>query len=842
MPNRQELRKNCTHSALINAAEHLFAEQGIYQVSIDEITSAANVGKGTFYNHFATRDDIVAAVVQKSLALLLSKLASISNNDSDILQWLINTHLEFFHANPRCLLILQQVRGLQKLVNSVENPVRREIEHYVDSIAELIGPFLRPLGFCTAQILICARFLSGAISGALSVELMVGEGVSLSSDALPMLTESLKMLSVLERKESPFADPPTGKNADFLVDKSSIEQNETVLAFELAAYDHRVLAPLEDAWSPKDFIAHGSRFSTELRQASDLESARQRLLAWVNSSQFNTSLEVQETDMLGRVIARDCARVWRALLHPRNEQVSGWSVLGALYDVISGKERPDLSAGFWAEIAHLSFGLSGRAGRTQSFFDASPSMPSALGHGVQAARLRSSQLDKMAAKVQKTMARYSSGLEDAVLFQRLQHRERILAELGANSDDWNDWRWHLRFVARSESELARFAYLSAGEVERIREATKRGMPFGVTPFYASLFDENGHGEDNRRDKALRAQVIPQERYLQALNQPNGCIFSDFMLEADTSPIPLITRRYAGVAILKPVQSCPQSCVYCQRNWEVVVSKTERAKVSKGKIAAAVAWLAEHPAIHEVLITGGDPFLLPDKELHALLQSIAAIPHIERIRFGTRLPVVLPMRFTPRLVRMLSSFRIPGRREICVVTHVQHSYELTPELVMAVDRLRCGGLSVYNQHVYTFYGSRRFEAAYLRRMLRRCGIDPYYTFYPKGKMETLDYRVPLARILQEQKEEARLLPGLARTDEPVYNLPGLGKNSLNAWQHRDLISLRPQGARVYEFHPWEKKIIPQHSYVGEDIPNLEYLDRLAGIGEDPADYESIWYYF
>ena len=184
----------------------------------------------------------------------------------------------------------------------------------------------------------------------------------------------------------------------------------------------------------------------------------------------------------------------------------------------------------------------------------------------------------------------------------------------------------------------------------------------------------------------------------------------------------------------------------------------------------------------------------------------------------------------------------GRREVAVVTHVEHPYEVTPDLVEAAQRLRNGGIPVYNQLVYTFFVSRRFEASLLRRLLRLAGIDPYYTFATKGKEETAAYRVPLPRLLQEVQEEARLLPGLARTDEPVYNVPGLGKNHVRAIQHRDLVAIRPNGARVYEFHPWEKNIVKQETYVGDDIPILDYLERLRQVGENPADYETIWYYF
>ena len=106
------------------------------------------------------------------------------------------------------------------------------------------------------------------------------------------------------------------------------------------------------------------------------------------------------------------------------------------------------------------------------------------------------------------------------------------------------------------------------------------------------------------------------------------------------------------------------------------------------------------------------------------------------------------------------------------------YEITPEAA-AIQMFKRKGISCYNQAVFTIQNCRRFELSALRKWLKLIGVEPYYTFNAKGKKETDYYRVPLARLQQEAKEEARLLPGLARTDEPVYNVPGLGKNYLRA---------------------------------------------------------------
>jgi lysine 2,3-aminomutase len=315
-----------------------------------------------------------------------------------------------------------------------------------------------------------------------------------------------------------------------------------------------------------------------------------------------------------------------------------------------------------------------------------------------------------------------------------------------------------------------------------------------------------------------------------------------MGEHDTSPIDLITRRYPGIAILKPFNTCAQVCVYCQRNWEIDQVLDPHAKASKKVLDEALEWFDHHRSVGDVLVTGGDPWVMKDEEIQHILQRLSDKKHIYRIRVGSRTPVVLPMRWTDKLVDMMAEYHEPGKREIAVVTHYEHSYEITPESMEAVQKIRRTGMGVYNQQVYTIENSRRFETAKLRRDLKLIGVDPYYTFNMKGKEETSRYMVPIARILQERKEEARLLPGLDRTDEPVFNVPKLGKNHLRSWQDHRLVMIRPDGSRVYEFHPWEKNITPVPPYNYIDVPIYDYLEELAARGENIRDYRTIWFYY
>lgn len=266
-----------------------------------------------------------------------------------------------------------------------------------------------------------------------------------------------------------------------------------------------------------------------------------------------------------------------------------------------------------------------------------------------------------------------------------------------------------------------------------------------------------------------------------------------------------------------------------------------ALAPRQKILRALAWFRKQKGLDEVLITGGDPLMLPDRVLDSILRSFSTMAHIKRVRIGTRAPVVLPMRFDDSLIRLMARYHRP-EQQITVVTHFEHPYEVTPEAREAVGRLARLGISVYNQQVFTMENSRKFETTALRLALKQIGIDPYYCFCAKGEEETNHFRVPIARLLEERKEEARLSPGTVRTDEPVFNVPKLGKNYLRAGQDHHVIAVLPDGARVYEFLPWERNLYPSPTYIHQDVPIYDYLRRLRKRGEDLRDYRNIWYYF
>ncbi|HIJ89756.1 MAG: KamA family radical SAM protein [Desulfobulbaceae bacterium] len=574
-----------------------------------------------------------------------------------------------------------------------------------------------------------------------------------------------------------------------------------------------------------------------IARSQDIEELRSLLIDFTFAVEQQAVEEAGSDDasLLARI--RDCGFSFRTILKKGSEQAAGFSILQVLWDIGHDIPRPELSPAFFADLLYMLLGMQGQGIRKAP--DAIH-LTAVESSGRKAAVKRSRQLDNLWTEVDRRMSAYPSGLDEQAVRRRQGRKEKILSVLGGSLENWHDWRWQISHIVRDLATLEKMVKLSASQRSALKAAKENRLPFGITPHYLSLMDDE---IGSKRDAAIRAQVLPPMSYVKEIAAVEDVSCLDFMGEEDTSPFDLVTRRYPAICILKPYNTCPQICVYCQRNWEIDDVMASGAFAGMEKIDAAIQWISDHPAIHEVLITGGDPLAMGNEALAAILERVAAIPTVERIRIGSRTLVTMPMRITEGLAALISQYREPGKREVAIMTHVQHPYEVTPDTVAAVNKFRLRGIPVYNQLVYTYYASKRFEAAALRRLLRLIGIDPYYTFNTKGKDETLAYRTPIARLLQEQQEEARLLPGLARTDEAVFNVPRQGKSYLRAREYRNFLTILPDGARVYEFHSWEKKVSQDTStFITTDVPILHYLERLSKDGESVSDYETIWHYF
>ena len=586
------------------------------------------------------------------------------------------------------------------------------------------------------------------------------------------------------------------------------------------------------AWEADPMIY---RILAESESVADARNHLFNYLADLERHYFNIYSErnLKELHICERNNAKECITVLRNIIRTENEVLTGFSALTILRGLAKGEF--DLASypgrGFLAEFIALFRGINGKS----HIADEILSVPE---NHLMASQVRSRKLNAYAEKLDLSIKIIPKGTDAILVSEHEKLKRKILLHYGASEEDWIDYKWQVRNIISDLQTLKDLVELSPDEIRGLEKAHQNEIPFQITPYYLSLFNSGGPCQ---ADRAIRAQVLPGENYceLVASNRKLN-VDMDFMGERSTSPIPGITRRYPQIVILKPIDTCPQLCVYCQRNWEM--KSINEGGVPSRIVDRAIRWIGDNQHITEVLITGGDPLMMPDLYLEKILTKLSHISHVERIRIGTRLPVTLPFRITADLVSILKQNHIPGQREICLVTHFEHPSEITPEAIAAIRLVREAGMSMYNQQVFTYYNSHRYETSALRRALKLAGVDPYYSFNTKGKTETDDFRVPIARIQQERKEEARFLPGMVRTDEPVFNVPKLGKSHLRAWQDHEIIMITPYGERVYRFYPWESRVTFVDDYLYTDTPIYDYLKRLERNHEHPEKYSTIWYYF
>jgi lysine 2,3-aminomutase len=301
----------------------------------------------------------------------------------------------------------------------------------------------------------------------------------------------------------------------------------------------------------------------------------------------------------------------------------------------------------------------------------------------------------------------------------------------ATGAEWQDWRWQLRNSIRDLAALARIFSLSDDE-RRAVERHRGTLPVGITPYYASLLDL-----DDPRDPLRRTMVMVTDEYRRA---PEEVV--DPLNEDRDSPVPGLVHRYPDRVLLLVTGACAVYCRYCTRSRMVGFPGGEY-QFSTGQWQTAIDYIAATPGIRDVLLSGGDPLLLSDERLEWLLARLRAIPHVEFLRIGTKIPPALPQRITPALVRMLKKFH-----PIWMSLHFTHPAELTPEVADACARLADAGLPLGSQTV--LLAGVNDEVATLKRMfhgLLRMRVRPYYLYQADPVVGTAHFRVPVARGLE-----------------------------------------------------------------------------------------------
>jgi len=316
----------------------------------------------------------------------------------------------------------------------------------------------------------------------------------------------------------------------------------------------------------------------------------------------------------------------------------------------------------------------------------------------------------------------SADLEEDPPGKRAATRYRFFGHIPDNI--WDDWKWQFRNRVTSVEQLAKFIPLSTKEQAQLRLVTMR-YPLAVTPYYLSLINPDDP------DDPIRKQAIPS-----TMEMTMGSIGAEDPLdEKKDTVVPGLVHRYPDRVLLVLTDICPVLCRHCTRKREWRNGGWVR---SPAEVEAMLAYISQHKAVRDVIISGGDPLTLSTRHLEDIISRIREIRHIEIIRIGTRFPVVLPQRIDNELCSMLAKYG-----PIWLNTHFNHVREITPEAAEACDRLLRSGIPVNNQSVLLRGINDSVEAqAELCHGLLKIKVRPYYLFQCDEVQGTEHLRTPV----------------------------------------------------------------------------------------------------
>ncbi len=275
-------------------------------------------------------------------------------------------------------------------------------------------------------------------------------------------------------------------------------------------------------------------------------------------------------------------------------------------------------------------------------------------------------------------------------------------------EQWNDWRWQMRNRLNTVEEFEKVITLTESERKALSSADLFRVE--ITPYFVSLIEP-----DDPNDP-VRKQIIPTAGEIDAFTG----MMEDSLAEDRHSPVPGLVHRYPDRVLMLVTTQCASYCRYCTRS-RIVGDPS--ATFSKADYDAQIDYIARTPQVRDVLLSGGDPLSLAPKVLDELLSRIYAIPHVEVIRIGSRIPVFMPQRVTDELCEMLQKYH-----PLYLNIHVNHPNEITRELAEATDKLTRAGIQLGNQSVLL---AGINDCVHIQRKLVqdlvRIRVRPYYLY-------------------------------------------------------------------------------------------------------------------
>lgn len=310
-----------------------------------------------------------------------------------------------------------------------------------------------------------------------------------------------------------------------------------------------------------------------------------------------------------------------------------------------------------------------------------------------------------------------------------EFRQRFFPK--ASRADWNDWRWQVRNRIKSLKELSRIFVLSPDEASAVARHTG-SLPVGITPYYASLM-----ARTDAQDPLRRTHIPVGTEFVKTPGE-----FDDPLGEDHDAAVPGLVHRYPDRVLFLTTGFCSTYCRYCTRS-RMVGDAGGEYSFNYAQWEKALDYLRQHTEVRDVLLSGGDPLTLADDKLDWLLTRLRAIPHIEFIRIGSKVPMVLPQRITKELVKMLRK-----HHPLWMSIHATHPAELTPETRESTGRLADAGIPLGSQTVLLkgINDSVPTIKALMHGLLR-CRVKPYYLYQSDPISGSSHFRTPVSTGLE-----------------------------------------------------------------------------------------------
>jgi lysine 2,3-aminomutase len=369
--------------------------------------------------------------------------------------------------------------------------------------------------------------------------------------------------------------------------------------------------------------------------------------------------------------------------------------------------------------------------------------------------------------------------------------DRVTSVARADVPDtkWFDWRWQLANMLTDADDLGRVIALSDGERAGLA-ASKQLFRVGITPYYASLMDRE------HATCPIRMQAIPSVAEADIRDEE----LRDPLGEDTHNPAPSIVHKYPDRVLFLVVDRCGIYCRHCNRRRLVGGDEPP----TTADLEAGLDYIAKTKRVRDVLLSGGDPLLLSTRRLAHLLDRLRAIPHVETIRIGTRLPVVCPMRIDDELTTVLRR-----AHPLFVNTHFNHVRELTPEAVRGCEKLVDAGIPVGNQTVLLRgINSSTKSLRALMRALLRARVRPYYLFQGDTVIGTDHLRTPVETAMELYESLRGWINGMA-VPMLVLDAPGGGgkvpivPSYIESLDHERAVVRTYRGTRIEYPQPRER---------------------------------------